>query len=165
MRELKQDVWYEVRTEVNVGEPVFRLGWTETLFYCVLNDAKKRFKFEMRGLGFDEAWLTFYIKPANGLELPKIMQWVKQTFSFRFNVRTKRRGHLWGTRYESVIVNGDPPPEEVVVDWDAVKAESEKEIPEDGTYTLSWVSLRLPEVRLTTRISLKTPAKSTTPPG
>jgi hypothetical protein len=131
------------------------LGWAETLFYHVLNDAKRRFKFEMRGLIFDEAWLSFYIKPANGLELPKIMQWVKQTFSFRFNVRTRRSGHLWGTRYESVIVDGDPPVEAGEVDWGMVKAEAGKEIPAAGTYTLTWISLRLPEMRLTTRISPK----------
>jgi hypothetical protein len=165
MRELERDVWYEVHTAINVGEPVFRLGWAGTLFYHVLNDAKRRFKFEMRGLSLDEEWLTFYIKPVNGLQLPKIMQWVKQSFSLRFNVWTRRSGHLWGVRYESVIVDGDPPVEAGEVDWGMVKAESEKEIPEDGTYTLSWVSLRLPEMRLTTRISLKNPVNTAVPPG
>jgi hypothetical protein len=97
MRELKQDVWYEVRTAINIGEPVFRLGWAETLFYGVLNDAKRRFKFEMRGLSFDDEGLSFYIKPATGWELPKIMQWVKQTFSFRFNVRTGRGAGVFFT--------------------------------------------------------------------
>jgi hypothetical protein len=164
MRELKQDVWYEVRTAVNVGEPVFRLGWAETLFYHVLNDAKGRFGFEMRGLSFDEEWLSFYIKPVNGLQLPKIMQWVKQTFSFRFNVRTGRGGHLWGERYESVIVDGAPP-EAGEVDWGMVRAEAAKEIPVGKTYTLTWVSLRLPEMRLTTRISLKDPTNVASPPG
>jgi hypothetical protein len=77
-RDLAENVWYEVTTAVNVGEPVFRLGWAETLFYHVINDAKRRFKFEMRGLVFDEEWLSFYIKPENGFQLPKIMQWVKQ---------------------------------------------------------------------------------------
>jgi hypothetical protein len=46
-----------------------------------------------------------------------------------------------------------------------VRAESEKEVPEYGAYTLSWVSLRLPEMRLTTRISLKDPANAASPPG
>jgi hypothetical protein len=165
MRKLDTDVWYKVRTTVNVGEPVFRLGWAETLFYHVLNDAKRRFKFEMRELSFDEEWLTFYIKPVNGLELPKIMQWVKQTFSFRFNVRTGRGGHLWGRRYESVIVDGAPPVEAGEVDWGMVKAEAAKKIPVGKTYTLTWVSLRQPKLRLTVRISLRNPAKPASPPG
>jgi hypothetical protein len=165
MRELKQDVWYEISTAVNVGEPVFRLGWAETLFYSVLNDAKRRFKFEMRGLSLDEEWLSFYIKPVNGLQLPKIMQWVKQTFSFQFNVRTGRGGHLWGVRYESRIVEEGPPVDAVEVDWGLVKVEAAKKIPVGKTYTLTWVSLRLPEMRLTTRISLKDPVDAASPPG
>jgi hypothetical protein len=159
------DVWYKVRTAVNVGEPVFRLWWAVTLFYHVLNEAKGRFKFEMRGLIFDEEWLSFYIKPENGFQLPRSMQWLKQTFSFRFNVRSRRSGHLWGVRYESVIIEGDPPPEAGEVDWGMVKAEAGKEIPAAGTYTLSWVSLRLPDMRLTTRISLRNPANAAFPPG
>jgi hypothetical protein len=51
------------------------------------------------------------------------------------------------------------------VDWGMVKAEAGKEIPAAGTYTLSWVSLRLPEMRLTTRISLKNVAHRGSPPG
>jgi hypothetical protein len=165
MRKLGTDVWYEVHTAVNVGEPVFRLGWAVTLFYHVLNDARGRFGFEMRGLIFDEEWLSFYIKPVDGFALPRIMQWVKQTFSFRFNVRTGRGGHLWGRRYESVIVEEGPPVEAGEVDWGLVRAEAAKEIPVGKTYTLTWVSLRLPEMRLTTRISLKNVAHRGSPPG
>jgi hypothetical protein len=54
-RKLKQDVWYKVQTEINVGEPVFQLRWAVVLFYTVFLDTKKRFKFEIRGLTFDDA--------------------------------------------------------------------------------------------------------------
>jgi hypothetical protein len=100
------------------------LWWTVTLFYRVLNDAKGRFKFEMRGLVFDETWLSFYLKPADGFQLPKIMQRVKQTFSFRFNVRTGRIGHLWGTQYVSRIV------EAVVMDWGDSEGGNRQENPD-----------------------------------
>ncbi|MDR1468878.1 MAG: hypothetical protein LBT00_06255 [Spirochaetaceae bacterium] len=36
------------------------------------------------------SWLTFSIKPNDGFKLPKIMQWLKQTFSLRFNLMTGR---------------------------------------------------------------------------
>jgi hypothetical protein len=144
---------------------VFQLAWAETLFYGVLRDAKWRFKFEMRGLVLDDEWLTFYIKPADGFALPRIMQWVKQTFSFRFNVRTGREGHLWGVRYKSVIVDRAPPVGAVEVDWGMVKAEAAKKIPVGKTYTLVWDSLRMPEMRLTTRILLKNVAHRGSPPG
>jgi hypothetical protein len=59
-------------------------------------------------------------------------------------------------RYERYILYGELPPDVRVVGWDAVKAGTDKEIPVDGTYSLSWDSIRLPEMRLTTRVSLKT---------
>jgi hypothetical protein len=158
-------VWYKVRTEINVGEPVFQLWWAVALFYSVLHDTKKQFSFEMRGLAFDDAWLTFYVKLEDGFQLPRFMQWLKQTFSVRFNVRTGRRSHLWGLRYESWIIDGEPPPEAKPIDWDTVTAEAAKEIPTTGTYTLVWDSLRVPELRLNTRILLKNPATRAFPPG
>ncbi|MDR1470741.1 MAG: hypothetical protein LBT00_15790 [Spirochaetaceae bacterium] len=89
-RELSENVWYEIRTEINVGEPLFRLRGAIALFYRVLLETKKRFGFEIRGLKLEGAWLTFYIKPKDGFKLPKIMQWLKQTFSLRFNLMTGR---------------------------------------------------------------------------
>jgi hypothetical protein len=78
-RDLAEHVWYGVETAVNVGEPLFRLDWTSVIFCRVLLDAKERFDFEMRGLALSGALLSFYIKPADGLQLPEIMQWMKQT--------------------------------------------------------------------------------------
>jgi phage/plasmid primase-like uncharacterized protein len=65
-----------VRTAVNIGEPLFLLGWAVVLLHRVLREAKKRFAFEMRGSRLDGKWLTFYIKPVDGLKLPKITQWM-----------------------------------------------------------------------------------------
>ncbi|MDR1229790.1 MAG: hypothetical protein LBK61_00145, partial [Spirochaetaceae bacterium] len=46
--------------------------------------------------------------PADGLQLPEIMQWIKQTYAVRYNVHDGRTGHIWGDRYQSVIVEGPP---------------------------------------------------------
>ncbi|MDR1469001.1 MAG: hypothetical protein LBT00_06880 [Spirochaetaceae bacterium] len=164
-RELAENVWYEVRTEINVGEPLFRLAWAVTLFYRVLIETKAKFGFEMRGLVLNEAWLSFYIRPANGLELPKIMQWLKQTFSLRFNVRTGRKAHLWGERYWSEILAGEPPPEAEEVDWDAVVAEAKTPIPEVKAYALSWDSLRTEVWEAKTSFSPKNQPSPASPPG
>jgi hypothetical protein len=157
-------VWYEVRTAVNIGEPLFELGWTEPLLCRVLRDAKGIYSFEMHGLRLEGKWLTFYIRPANGLELPKIMQWVKQTFSARFNVIVGRTGHVWGERYRSEILAGDPPVEAVEVDWEMVKEKAKTEIPAGITYELSWDSPRDEEIRLKMSTSRKNPPKPAAPP-
>jgi hypothetical protein len=74
----------------------------------VLNEARKRYAFELRGLRFCGPWVSFYIKPADGLQLPEIMQWIKQTYAVRYNVHDGRTGHIWGDRYQSWIVDGPP---------------------------------------------------------
>jgi hypothetical protein len=137
-RKLAEHVWYKVSTAINNREPVFKLGFVVGLFCRVLIEAKGKFPFEMRGLTIGNEWLMFYIKPADGYELPKIMQWMKQTFSVRFNIVTWRTGHVWGDRYKSEILPGEPPPGAEAVDWEWVKAMARKEIAGFIPYKLSW---------------------------
>jgi hypothetical protein len=76
----------------------------------VLGETAERFDFEIRGLHIkDELLLVFYIKPKDGFKLPQIMQWLKQTFTVRYNVLHGRSGHIWGDRYWSEILEGEPP--------------------------------------------------------
>jgi hypothetical protein len=108
---------------VNNREPLFWDERERARFMRVLNEARKRYVFELRGLRFCGPWVSFYIKPADGLQLPEIMQWIKQTYAVRYNVHDGRTGHIWGDRYQSVIVDGPPEDaEEYVfapVDWKA----------------------------------------------
>jgi hypothetical protein len=39
------------------------------------------------------------------------MQWLKQVFAQRYNRLDGRIGHIWGDRYESWILEGEPPEE------------------------------------------------------
>ncbi|MDR2363449.1 MAG: transposase [Spirochaetaceae bacterium] len=112
LRILKQGVWYEIRTRVNNREPIFSRHKALALFAKVFRETKLRFVFEIRGLCLADDWLTFYIKPADGLELPAIMQWLKQVFAQRYNWAEGRIGHIWGDRYGSWILEGEPPEEE-----------------------------------------------------
>jgi REP element-mobilizing transposase RayT len=115
-------VWYEIRTRVNNREPLFRLGTGAAatvpnkalaLFARVFRETKRRFAFEIRGLCLEDDWLTFYIKPADGLELPAIMKWLKQVFAQRYTRAAGRIGHIWGDRYGSRIVEGEAAEEEI----------------------------------------------------
>jgi REP element-mobilizing transposase RayT len=109
---LRQGVWYEIRTRVNNREPLFREYTATAIFARVFREAELRFVFAIRGLRLEDDWLTFYIKPEDGLELPAIMKWLKQTFAARYNREEGRIGHIWGDRYWSGIVEGEPPEEE-----------------------------------------------------
>jgi hypothetical protein len=157
-RKLAKNVWYKVETAVNTSEPLFKLEFAAVLLYRVLREARGRFDFEMRGLAFDRARLVFYIKPADGFQLPRIMQWVKQTFSVRFNMRTGRTGHVWGDRYWSRILPGEPPEGVGEVDWAAVEKMANKQISAVIDYTLSWVCPRTGLGKAETRFSPENPA-------
>jgi REP element-mobilizing transposase RayT len=111
LRILKQDGWYEIHTVINNREPLFRLQQALALFRQVLKNIGERFVFEMTGLRLEVDRITFYIRPEDGLDLPDILKWLKQTFAVRYNKLTGRTGHIWGDRYWSVILDGEPPEE------------------------------------------------------
>jgi hypothetical protein len=109
LRILDADVWYFVGTAVNNREPLFWDERERARFEQILSEAREIYVFELRGLRFCGPWVSFYIKPADGFELPVIMKWVKQTYAVRYNVYDGRTGHIWGDRYESKILPGNPP--------------------------------------------------------
>ncbi|MDR3356659.1 MAG: transposase [Spirochaetaceae bacterium] len=106
---LKQGVWYEIRSRVNNRESLFRGGRALALFDRVFRETAHRFAFAVRGMSLSGDRLAFYIKPADGFELPAIMKWLKQTFAQRYNRDNGRTGHLWGDRYWSRILEGEAP--------------------------------------------------------
>jgi hypothetical protein len=122
---LTQNAWYEVRTAINNREPLFRRRQAIVIFCRVFGEAQKRFAFELRGLALAEERLSFYIRPADRLQLPAIMQWLKQTFAVRFNRCADRTGHVWGDRYWSRVLEGEPPEWAGEVDWEAVDVAAE----------------------------------------
>ncbi|MDR0637931.1 MAG: hypothetical protein LBG27_03350 [Spirochaetaceae bacterium] len=164
-RKLQQNVWYKVGSEVNIGEPLFKLPAVIVLLHRVLRETKARYGFEMRRLRLEGAWLTFYIKSDDSFMLPLIMQLLKQTFSLRFNIMVGRKGHVWGERYESEILDGEPPMDAEMVDWAAIDKSANTPIAGAMAYILSWDSLRSPGMTITTRFSARNASKPESPPG
>jgi hypothetical protein len=154
-----------VGTEVNIGEPLFKLPAAVALLHRVLREVKGFYPFELRGLRLEGARLTFYIKPDDGFMLPLIMQLLKQWFSLEFNRMTGRKGHLWGERYESEILDGEPPVDAEMADWAAIDKSANTPLPASMAYTLTWDSLRSPGMTITAAFSGKKVAKTGAPPG
>jgi REP element-mobilizing transposase RayT len=101
--------WYWVSTDVNNREAVFRSQGTVQMLREVLHDARKIYEFKVSGLRVEDDRVSFYINAVDGFQLPDIMQWIKQTFSVRFNLECGRSGHIWGERYWSVVLGREPP--------------------------------------------------------
>jgi hypothetical protein len=160
-----RDTWYEVRTAINNREPLFQQRQAIEIFCRVFGDAHGRFAFELRGFALVEGRLSFYIRPTDGLQLPAIMQWVKQTFAVRFNRRTKRTGHVWGDRYWSRMLAGEPPEWAAEVDWEAVEAAAETGEISFGSWPPDGVSPLTGETPAETGFSPQNPAHPPSPPG
>jgi hypothetical protein len=129
------------------------------LFVRVFRETKLRFVFEVRGLCLADDWLTFYIKPADGLELPVIMQWLKQVFAQRYNRLDGRIGHIWGDRYGSRILEGEPPEEE------AGTGREDSDIGVRPWYTDAGVRPRYGETTIQTAFPLLFPLPPAPAPG
>jgi hypothetical protein len=153
-----------VRTAVNNREPLFRRRQAIAIFCRVFGEARERFAFELRGFRLEEEWLSFFIKPADGLHLPAIMQWVKQTFAVRFNLSEDRTGHVWGDRYWSRVLEGEPPEEAVEVDWAAVDVAAETGEISFGTWSPDGVSPLMVENPAETGFSPQIPPPYPPPP-
>jgi hypothetical protein len=104
-----------------------------------------------------EERLSFYIRPADGLQLPAIMQWLKQTFAVCFNRRTERIGHIWGDRYWSRVLEGESPEGAAEVDWEAVEKAAETGEISFGMWTPTGVSPLMAETPAEPGFSPKTP--------
>jgi REP element-mobilizing transposase RayT len=115
-RILEALAWYWVITAINRHEPLFLDRVAVDLFNRVLREAGKRFAIEVRHLVIEADRVSFYIKPADGFMLPVIMQWIKQTFACRYNAMKRLDGHVWGDRYWSKVLEGEPPEEEIVTE-------------------------------------------------
>jgi REP element-mobilizing transposase RayT len=157
--------WYEVRTAVNNHEPLFRRRQAVAIFCRVFGEVRKRFACEIRGFRLDGERLSFYIKPENGLQLPAIMQWVKQTFAVRFNLSEDRTGHVWGDRYWSKVLEGEPPEGAKEVDWAAVAVGAETGVLPSGARASDGVSPLVAKPPAESGFSPQTPARPPPPPG
>jgi hypothetical protein len=148
---------------INDGEPLFREQQrAKGLLFRLLLEARKMFTFEMRGFALERERLSFYIKPADGFLLPKIMQWLKQTFTVRFNLRAGRTGHRWGDRYWSEVLEGV-----AAVDWAEVEAEAEAPTAADmrRRRKLNGVRPQQAENEAETPFSPEIPLHSASPPA
>jgi hypothetical protein len=92
------------------------------------------------------------------------MQWLKQTFAVRFNLGTGRTGHVWGDRYWSRVLEGEPPEWAGEVNWETVEVAAETGELSSVTCPPTGVSPLTAENPTETGFSPQTPARSSPPP-
>jgi hypothetical protein len=127
-----------------------------------LDDTSARFDFEIRGLRLKGCLLVFCVKPADGFQLPRIMQWLKQTFAVRYNFMNGWTGHIWGNRYRSKILEGEPP--EGVERWTETVGNAAEISPTEGGASFLFWRMKA-RVRPLPGKPVKITRKSTSPPA
>jgi len=104
-RVLRNEATYHVVGKINRGENVFKSDEIKNLFLVIVKRAKKKYKFSLKNFVIMENHIHFLIKPKKKESLSRIMQWILSVFAMYYNKINKLKGHTWGGRFWSKIIN------------------------------------------------------------
>jgi putative transposase len=76
------------------------------LMLSVIERAKKRYRFQLKNFCIMNNHFHLLIKPGEGESLSRIMQWILSVFAMAWNRKHNLRGHVWGERFYSRIIEG-----------------------------------------------------------
>jgi putative transposase len=105
LRLLKEGAKYHVSAKINRGEHIFEPDEIKKLFMNIVKRSKKKYKFSLYNFVIMNNHIHFIIYPHNDKSLPRIMQWILSVFAKYYNKINKLKGHTWGGRYWSKIIN------------------------------------------------------------
>jgi putative transposase len=103
-RLLVPEAIYHVTARINRGERIFNEVAMRTLFMDYLKRAKKKFPFAIYNFCVMGNHIHFIIRPDKGCSLSKIMQWLLGNYAKGWNKVHGVKGHLWGDRFFSKII-------------------------------------------------------------
>ncbi|MDR0784258.1 MAG: transposase [Treponema sp.] len=105
LRILRDGATYHVTSktdhdDMSLLEPQFK-----KLFLMFVERAKRKFHFQLWNFCVMGNHIHFLIKPTKEGNLSKIMQWIKSNFAKAWNKAHGKKGHVWGERFFSRIIN------------------------------------------------------------
>lgn len=103
-RQLQEGAKYHISARANRQEMILRQDSIKELFLDVVKRAKKRYSFKLENFCVMENHFHFIIQPDPGVSLSAIMQWIMSVFAMAWNRRHGLRGHVWGERFFSRII-------------------------------------------------------------
>ena len=93
--------FYHVTSRTNNLIPVFESKLGQKIMLITLQGAKEKFNFRLVNFCIMPNHIHLLIKPINGINLSKIVQWIKTHSAKRWNCIHGSKDHLWGERYYS----------------------------------------------------------------
>jgi putative transposase len=103
-RILLEGACYHVVARANRKEMIFHADETKKLFLLVIREAKTKFKFDIENFCLMGNHFHFIVRPARGVSLSSIMQWILGVFAMRYNRSRNLSGHVWGDRFFSRVI-------------------------------------------------------------
>jgi putative transposase len=104
LRILREGAIYQVSARINRKEMAMKPDTIKDLFLEIVLRSKKKYSYELLNFSIMDNHFHFLIKPDEGENLSKIMQWILSRFATAYNRRLGISGHLWGERFFSRIV-------------------------------------------------------------
>jgi putative transposase len=98
---------YHVTSRTNDKKRIFESVVGEKVILLILQEARKKFGFQLRNFCIMPTHLHLLIIPGNRGTLSQIMHWVKTNSAKRWNRIQGATDHLWGQRYFARIIE-DP---------------------------------------------------------
>jgi putative transposase len=103
-REFIEGAAYHVTSRTNDKKRVFEGNVGQKTMLLVLRDAKEKFRFRLANFCIMPTHIHLLVIPGEGVNLSRIMQWIKTQSAKRWNRIHGSADHLWGERYFVRIV-------------------------------------------------------------
>jgi len=105
-RILQDGALYHVTARANRKEMILDSSEIKELFLEVLRRAKGKYSFRLENFCIMGNHFHLLIRPEEGTNLSRLMQWVMSVFAMAYNRIHGLVGHVWGSRFFSRIVSG-----------------------------------------------------------
>jgi putative transposase len=105
-RVLVEGAWYHVTARVNRGEFCLDHDAVRDLFVVILTRAKKRYRFHVINFCVMGNHIHLLMQPGRNESLSVIMRWLLGGFARAYNKKRGFKGHFWGDRFHSRILDG-----------------------------------------------------------
>ena len=105
-RQLKEDATYHVTARINRGQFIFNEAPMRTLFLDYIKKVKQKYPLAIYNFCIMGNHIHLVIRPDKDSSLSKIMQWLLGNYAKAWNKAHGVKGHLWGDRFFSKIVEG-----------------------------------------------------------
>jgi putative transposase len=103
---LRDGAEYHVTARINRSEMILLPEEEKKLMLTIIERAKKRYRFQLKNFCIMNNHIHFLIKPGKNESLSRIMQWILSVFAMTWNRKHNLKGHVWGERFYSRIIEG-----------------------------------------------------------